>query len=125
MAWLKDQPPAAARVERLLGATGARHKLLMNIVNVGEVFYLSVKARSLEYGERVLENLRQRITIVSASDELVLFAASLKARHIISYADAFAAATAILNAAPLVTGDPELQAMSIGEKRLTIECIAG
>lgn len=34
--------------------------LLMNIVNLSEVFYLSVKARGLAYGERVLENLRSR-----------------------------------------------------------------
>jgi uncharacterized protein len=123
MAWLKGQPPAAARVRVLLHATGARHKLLMSIVNLGEVFYLSVKARDFTYGERVLEHLRSRTTIVSASDDIVMLAASLKARHTISYADGFAAATAMLNNAPLVTGDPELQAMSAQLKMLRIEWI--
>jgi predicted nucleic acid-binding protein len=31
----------------------------------------------------------------------------LKSRHAISYADAFAAATALSECAPLITGDPE------------------
>ncbi|HEX3681087.1 MAG TPA: hypothetical protein VHU83_01000 [Bryobacteraceae bacterium] len=69
MAWLKGQQPAASRVRSLLDASGGGPmKPLMNIVNLGEVFYLSVKARDLAYGERVLENLRSRVAIVSASD---------------------------------------------------------
>jgi len=36
----------------------------------------------------------------------------LKACHSISYADAFAVATAIREQAPLVTGDPEIQALA-------------
>ena len=71
MAWLKGQQPAAERVRRLLDADKQERTLAMNIVNLGEVFYLSVKARNLAYGERVLENLRPRILIVSASDELL------------------------------------------------------
>ena len=103
MAWLKGEQPAASHVRALFDASGRRRaKPLMNIVNLGEVFYLAAKARNLAYGERVLENLRTRVAIVSASDEIVLFAASLKARHAISYADAFAAATAIL--APVTSG---------------------
>jgi predicted nucleic acid-binding protein len=125
MAWLKGQQPAAGYVRTLLHASGRRsRKPLMNIVNLGEVFYLAVKARDPAYGERVVESVRRRITIISASDELVMFAATLKSRHAISYADAFAAATAILANAPLVTGDPELQMMSRDEQKLKIEWIA-
>lgn len=48
MAWLKGQQPAAQRVRILLDVAGRREgKLIMNIVNLGEVFYLSVKARNL------------------------------------------------------------------------------
>jgi predicted nucleic acid-binding protein len=126
MAWLKAQQPAAGRVRLLLEAADRRqHKLIMNIVNLGEVFYLSAKARDLAYGERVLQNLRPRISAVSASDELVMQAAALKARHAISYADAFAAATAMARNAPLVTGDPELRVMAEREKTLTLEWIGG
>ncbi len=126
MAWLKGQQPAAGRVRLLLEANDHRErKLFMNIVNLGEVFYLSVKAKDLAYGERVLENLRPRIATVPASDELVMRAAHFKARHAISYADAFAAATAIGRGSPLVTGDPELRTMAEQEKTLKLEWIAG
>ncbi len=124
MAWLKGQQPAAQRVRILLDmAVRGEGKLVMNIVNIGEVFYLSVKARNLEYGERVLDNLRPLIMTESAADELVMQAANLKARHAVSYADAFAAATAILRAVPLVTGDAELRAVAAEEKNLKLEWI--
>jgi len=122
MVWLKGQQPAGERVRALLQAADRREcRLSMNIVNVGEVFYLSVKARNLAYGQRVLQTLQPRVTTVSAHDELVMLAATLKARHAISYADGFAAATAMLQGAPLVTGDPELRVMAAKEKSLQLE----
>ena len=126
MAWLKGQQPEADRV-RILFEAGARRecRLIMNLVNLGEVFYLTVKSRDLAYGERVLDALRVRVKSISASDELVMAAALLKARHAISYADAFAAATALSHDAPLVTGDPELREMAVREPALKVEWIAG
>ncbi len=109
----------------LEAAERREHKLLMNIVNLGEVFYVSAKLRDLAYAGWIIENLRSRITVVSAGDELVLAAARLKARHTISYADAFAAATAIERGSPLVTGDPELRTVTEREERLALEWIAG
>ena len=52
-------------------------------------------------------------------------AATLKSRHAISYADAFAAATSLVRDMPLVTGDPELLAMAATEKNLKLHWIAG
>ena len=122
--WLKRQQPAANQMRALLQAADRREcQLSMNIVNLGEVFYLCVKARDLAYGRRVLETLYPRVTTVSAHDELVMLAATLKARHAISYAGGFAAATALLQDAPLVTGDPELRAMAATEKTLQLEWI--
>ncbi len=124
MAWLKGQQPAATRMQLVLEAADkTERKLAINIVNLGEIFYLSVKAKSSAYGCRVLAALRPRVTVVSASDELVMFAATLKARHAISYADAFAAATAISRESPLLTGDRELRAMARAEKTLKLEWI--
>jgi predicted nucleic acid-binding protein len=124
MVWLKGQQPAADRMRALLQAADRREsRLTMSIVNLGEVFYLSVKARNLAYGRRVLQTLEPRVTTVSAHDELVMLAATLKAQHAISYADGFAAATALLQDAPLVTGDPELRAMAAKEKALRLEWI--
>lgn len=125
IAWLKGQQPAAERVRSLFEAAERREeKLLINIVNLGEVFYISVKARDLNYAERVLDALRPRLTIVSASDSLVMAAATLKSRYAISYADAFAAATALGRDAVLVTGDPELQVLAATEKNLKLKWIA-
>jgi predicted nucleic acid-binding protein len=126
MAWLKGQQPGADRVRTLLEASArGESRLIMNLVNLGEVFYLTVKSRDLAYGERVLDALRGRVKSISASDQLVMAAALLKARHAISYADAFAAATALSLDAPLVTGDPELREMSAREPALKIDWIAG
>lgn len=124
MAWLKGQQPAADRARALLQAADRREcKLSMNIVNLGEVFYLCAKARNLAYGERVLQSLQSRLETISANDELVMLAATLKAQHAISYADGFAAATALLHDAPLVTGDPEMRTMAAAEKALKLEWI--
>ena len=124
MVWLKGQQPAGDRVRALLEAADRREsRLSMNIVNVGEVFYICVKARNMAYGRRVLETLHPRITTISAHDKLVMLAATLKARYAISYADGFAAATALLQNAPLVTGDPELRVMAAKEKALRLEWI--
>jgi predicted nucleic acid-binding protein len=124
MVWLKGQQPAADRTRELLEAADRREcRLAISIVNLGEVFYLSAKARNPTYARRVLETLHSRVTTVSAHDELVMLAATLRARHPISYAEGFAAATALLQDAPLVTGDPELRAMAAKEHTLQVEWI--
>lgn len=124
MVWLKGQQPGADLMRRLLEtANRGGRRLSMNIVNLGEVFYLCVKARDLAYGQRVLETLHPRVMTISASDELVMLAATLKSRHAISYANGFAAATALLLDAPLVTGDPEIRTMAASESALQLEWI--
>jgi len=124
LVWLKRQEPAAEKTRAFFkAAERGEYRLLMNLVNLGEVFYICAKARNLAYGRRVLETLHPRITTISAHDELVMLAATLKARHPISYADGFAAATALLQDAPLLTGDPELRAMAVREKALRLEWI--
>lgn len=80
---------------------------------MGEVFYRIGRVKGEEEASRVLETLRQaKLAIVPASDDRVLAAARFKMRHAISYADAFAAATADSIGGTLVTGDPELIALA-------------
>ena len=86
--------------------------LLMNEINVGEMYYLTAKDRSpgkADEGLHILETLPVRI--VGNTFSQVLDAARLKARFPISYADAFALASAIREEAVLVTGDPEFRAI--------------
>lgn len=125
MAWLVDQQPACEQVQLWFDAVNRGEcKLFMNIVNLGEVFYSSVKAKNLIYGEQVVSAISPHIVNVSADDELVMRAATLKAAHAISYADAFAAATAMILELPLATGEPELRTMAKKEKKLKLEWLA-
>jgi ribonuclease VapC len=120
LAWLKDQQPGADRMAQLWDqAEAGQAQLLMSVVNVGEVFYLIAKARGEEAAHAVLKNLQSRpIEILPSPKPLVFHAATLKARHPVSYADAFAAATAIRRGAPLVTGDPEMKLLAAEGLRL-------
>jgi ribonuclease VapC len=88
-----------------------RAPLLVNEINVGEVYYIVAKHRSEDAAEQALLHLdRLPLELVSNTFDEVLEAARLKARFPLSYADAFALATAIRFDARLVTGDPEFEA---------------
>ena len=85
---------------------------LMNEINVGEVYYLTAKERSLGKADEFLHLLETLpIRVLGNTFPQVLEAARLKAKLPISYADAFALATAIREQAVLVTGDPEFRAI--------------
>ena len=111
MGWLKDQKPACDVMERLWEQARQRKlRLVASIINLGEIYYLTAKARNIETAESVVEQLQKMpLEIQPASDSMVFRAARLKGRFPISYADAFAAATAVMAKAPLVTGDPKMR----------------
>ncbi len=114
VAWLRDEP-AAARVERLLAEAAGKARILMSAVNLGEVFYITARWRSLADAEIVMRHLQELpLEICPAPNTLIWEAARVKAQHRLSYADAFAVATAVRESAMLVTGDPEIRAL--GEK---------
>ena len=106
VAYLNGVEPAAGRVAGLLH----RGRPLMNWVNLGEVRYVVGRAHGEREADEVVRDLRPRLTLDVASPERVLAAARLKTAYRISYADAFAAATAMAADAVLLTGDPELLA---------------
>jgi predicted nucleic acid-binding protein len=91
-------------------ATGIH--LLMNDINVGEVYYTIARERSDESARSFLAHL-ERLPIRTVPNSLsdVLEAARIKARFAVSYADAFAVATAIREKAAVMTGDPEFKAV--------------
>ncbi len=104
LAYLKGEN-GHLRVKAMLAASDL--DLLMNAVNAGEVFYILARARGLQEAEYFLNVILPSlpITVVDNSFEQVIEAARLKAAHALSFADCFAAATAIRERAPLVTGD--------------------
>jgi uncharacterized protein len=110
LAFLQMEEPAAGRVRQLLDAAArAQVQLFISIINLGEVYYRVGKVKGEGEAQGTLDQLRRlAITVVPATDDVVLAAARLKMRHSISYADAFAATAATATKAILVTGDPEL-----------------
>ena len=101
--WLEDQEPGAARVAELL-----EERPVMSWINVGEVAYVMQRKRDRATALEFVRDLRGRLQLDVATPDRVLAASDVKARHSISYADAFAVVTAIAHDAVLVTGDPEL-----------------
>jgi predicted nucleic acid-binding protein len=85
--------------------------LLINAINVGEVFYVIARKRGLREAEYFLNVILPSlpVAVLDNSFEDVVEAARLKAAHAVSFADCFAAATAIRERAALVTGDREFE----------------
>lgn len=119
LAYLKKES-GWPRVKELL--TSKDSEVLMNSFNLGEVFYILARERGLRAAEQfmgvVLPGLP--ITIVENDTDRVIEAARLKATASLSFADCFAAATAVREGAALVTGDPEFKKLG---KQLKIDWI--
>ncbi len=121
IAFFEDEP-AAEEVEKLLvKAEAGRHKLLLCVVNWGEIYYNTMRRVSQEAAEqkaKEIAGLTIEIVGVEGKDmELVRQAAIYKATKKLSYADAFAAALAKVRNAELVTGDQEFKEVQ-GEIRI-------
>jgi predicted nucleic acid-binding protein len=109
LAFLQSEEPAASRVRQLL-VEGDRQQatLVLSVVNLGEVYYRVGRRSGRVAAMDTLNDIRRlSLSIVPASDEMVLAAADFKLEYAISYADAFAAALADRTGATLVSGDPE------------------
>ncbi len=113
LAYFKREQPADQRILALLEeARQNRIQLSISVINLGEVFYNIGRVRGEQFAEYLLGEMRQLpLEIVPVDETLVLSAARWKMKHPVSYADAFAAATAEKLRAILVTGDPELAAL--------------
>lgn len=120
MALFNDEP-SADEVEKLLQkASAGTHKLLMCIVNWGEIYYSVMRGASQEIAEQKAKEIAAvpiELVPVDADLHLARQAAIYKATHRMSYADAFAGALAKIRKAELVTGDLEFKAL---EKEIKI-----
>ena len=110
---LFNDESGADEVERLLlKAEGGSLKLVMCVVNWGEVYYSVMRGASPDLAEekaKEIAGMPIELVPVSADLHLVRQAAIFKATKKMSYADCFAAALAKLRNAELVTGDPEFK----------------
>lgn len=105
LAFLQGEQPAATRVLQVLESGRA----VMSWVNLGEVAYIVERRHGRGAADETVDDLRARLaSTVEADADLTRRAARIKAAGGMSYADAFAAATASARDAILLTGDPEL-----------------
>ena len=120
LAFIQGEEPAASRVRQLLQDAQERLlELFICIINLGEVFYSIGRKEGRDQSQETLAEVRLLpLTIVSATDDLVMRAADLKMDYAISYADAFAAALAEKLNAVVATGDPEFKQL---EGRIRLE----
>lgn len=81
-------------------------------LNLGEVLYIVERRRGLQQAQMILALIDSLpLHQVEVTRSLVLDAAHIKARHAISYADAFVTAIAQVEEACIVTGDPEFKSV--------------
>jgi len=110
IAFFEDEPAAEAVEKILEQATAEKHKLLISVVNWGEVYYNTAREVSEAAAEQKLRDIAAMpIEVVGVDQHLAKLAAHYKATKRMSYADCFGAALARLKNAEFVTGDPEFK----------------
>jgi ribonuclease VapC len=119
LAYLNDETGRSRVQEALALAARGDCRVLLCMINLGEVLYITERQRGLNNARRVLslvENLP--LELVEAERDLVMDAAHIKANYPISYADAFVTALCQRENAIVLTGDPEFAAV---ERLITVE----
>lgn len=106
-----EDEPGGEKVRRILrAAQEEKTRLYLSVINLGEIYYNTVRERGVEQADETMFMIEQLpISVIDADTALTLEAARLKARYPIAYADCFAAALGILKKAKVVTGDPEFK----------------
>ena len=120
---LFNDEPGAEEVEKILRkAESGNPRLLMSVINWGEIYYSILRGASKEMADsksHEIAGMRIELVPVDARDlELVRQAAVFKATRKMSYADCFAAALAKIRDAELVTGDRDFKAVENDLKKI-------
>ena len=113
IAYIQDEA-GASRVQTLLEiAAKEKCRLLISIINLGEVLYIIERRGGISKVQDTLALIRQlSIEVLPADEQSVFSAAHIKATHALSYADAFAVAAATREGAVILTSDPEFESVS-------------
>jgi predicted nucleic acid-binding protein len=121
---LFKEEPGADLVASLVKRAGERQvRILMCVVNLGEVIYRTLREYGQERSQEV-SVVAQALAIefIDVDRPLALSAARLKGLHRMSYADCLAAALARRESAAVVTGDPDFRQV---EDLVAIEWLPG
>jgi len=118
MTFFEDRP-GADKVEDLIRLSiEGKRQLLMSVVNWGEVYYSTWRAKGPGVAQKVLNDIAQLpLEIVDADLELTRSAAELRAEHKLPYCDCFAASLAVNRKASLATSDKDF---ALVEKKFEI-----
>lgn len=113
LSYLNREEGFQAVVDTLAEAQETRRFVLMNQVNVGEVYYILHRRRGKEKAKFFIQTILPSlpIEIVTNDLDMVLSAAEIKAEYPLAYADCFAAATARNFDSVLITSDHEFKAI--------------
>lgn len=105
----KEEPAASAVKELFKDEAGSRVSIHISWINLGEVFYTVARRKGLEAAEILLNDIQTlpvRLQVPTKAD--ILAAATVKSKHKVSYADAFAVSLAQKVNGTIMTGDPEI-----------------
>jgi predicted nucleic acid-binding protein len=120
---LFNDEPGAEEVEKiLLKAEKGNPRLLMSVINWGEIYYSIMRGASQEIADsksHEIAGMPVELVPVDVRDlELVRQAGIFKATKKMSYADCFAAALAKTQNAELMTGDSEFKVVERELKKI-------
>ncbi len=119
MAFYEDEPGADLIRNLLLKAEERDLKLLMSVVNLGEIWYSIARITSPVTADHYVNEIHgMAIDIVDVDWQLTRQAAAFKANGNIAYGDCFAAALAKNRKAELITGDKEFKVLE-GEIKIS------
>lgn len=112
LAWLQNES-GADRVEALLTQAQRRKtSLLLNVINLGEVYYRLARQHGHPLAHTIIRQLETvPIQLYPCDHDLAIEATKIKADYPMAYADAFAVATALKEHAVIITGDPEFRSV--------------
>ncbi len=112
VAYLEDRPGAERVTEALAEARAETARIVMSVVNWGEVYYHVWRWRGPQQAEKTLLLIDQLpIQLIAADRALSLRATTLRAKYGLPYADCFAAAVAQQEKARLVATDSDFRAV--------------
>jgi PIN domain nuclease of toxin-antitoxin system len=106
LAVLKDEPGADKVAAVYAKADAGEAQLVINKINLLEVYYGFYRAEGQEYAENILATVRKSIVIAADfTDDIFNEAGRLKACYHISLADSIALAQASVSGGRLLTSD--------------------
>jgi predicted nucleic acid-binding protein len=110
IAWLLDQDPASTVEMFLEEANAGNLDLQMSWINVGKVYYITLRRYGRNRAAGLIERLPPLPSRLILPDEGgILAAAEIKAVHRVSYSDAFAISLARSQNGSVITGDDEIR----------------